>query len=194
MSHEYSLLKIEDLSVGTNIFDRVTLTLEFDLLFKSLNLANNFWTVSASQEYSLWQTFAQVLKMFKPCYIDFGVLPIFFFKLSAKNVCISGATPLIFHMSILSVSTNIFDTMTLFLSIFWHYFFKKRNEHIRRNHLANKGDGSKIWPGVKQWSHNELEAMKETFYGRRTRTTIVSTGYVYGEVKIRSFENKCYLF
>ena len=71
-------------------------------------------------------------------------------------------------------------------------FFLKRNEHIRRNHLANKGDGSKIWPGVKQWSHNELEALKETFYGRRTRTTIVSTGYVYGEVKIRSFENKCY--
>mgnify|MGYP003692055603 CR=1 FL=1 len=37
MSHEYSLLQIEDLSVGTNIFDLVTLTLEFDLLFKSLN-------------------------------------------------------------------------------------------------------------------------------------------------------------
>nr|XP_022343325.1 uncharacterized protein C5orf49-like [Crassostrea virginica] len=58
----------------------------------------------------------------------------------------------------------------------------KRNEHIRRNHLANKGDGSKIWPGVKQWSHNELEAMKETFYGRRTRTTIADNFSTYNRL------------
>ena len=31
--------------MGTNIFYPVTLTLEFDLIFK--NLANNFWIVSA---------------------------------------------------------------------------------------------------------------------------------------------------
>ena len=36
----------QDLSVGTNNFDLVTLTFEFDLLFKNLNHENNFWTVS----------------------------------------------------------------------------------------------------------------------------------------------------
>ena len=32
---------------GTIIFNPVTLTMEFDLFFKNINLANNFWTVSA---------------------------------------------------------------------------------------------------------------------------------------------------
>lgn len=53
-------------------------------------------------------------------------------------------------------------------------FLKQRTERIRRNHLATNGDGSKLWPGIKQWSSNELEAMKDSFYGKRTRTTVVS--------------------
>lgn len=53
-------------------------------------------------------------------------------------------------------------------------FFLQRTERIRRNHLAINGDGSKLWPGIKQWSSNELEAMKDSFYGKRTRTTVVS--------------------
>ena len=39
--------EIEDLSMGTIIFDLVTLTSEFDPLFDNFNLAYNFWTVSA---------------------------------------------------------------------------------------------------------------------------------------------------
>ena len=35
------------LSVGTIIFDPVTLTLEFDPFFENFNLANNFWKLSA---------------------------------------------------------------------------------------------------------------------------------------------------
>ena len=35
------------LCVGTNIFELVTLTFEFDLFFENFNLANNFLTVSA---------------------------------------------------------------------------------------------------------------------------------------------------
>lgn len=53
-------------------------------------------------------------------------------------------------------------------------FFLQRTERIRRNHLANNGDGSKLWSGIKQWSSNELESMKDSFYGKRTRTTVVS--------------------
>ena len=34
----------QDLSVGTNNFDLVTLTLTFDLLFKKLKLGDNFLT------------------------------------------------------------------------------------------------------------------------------------------------------
>ena len=37
----------ETFSVGTIIFDRVTLTLEFDPFFENINPANNFWTSSA---------------------------------------------------------------------------------------------------------------------------------------------------
>ena len=44
--------------VGTNIFYPVTLTLKFDLFLKNINLANNFWTVSARafifHMYILW--------------------------------------------------------------------------------------------------------------------------------------------
>lgn len=54
------------------------------------------------------------------------------------------------------------------------FFFLQRTERIRRNHLAIKGDGSKLWPGIKQWSSNELEAMKDSFYGKRNRTSVVS--------------------
>ena len=37
----------QDIFVGTNIFDPVTLTMEFGLLFENSNLVNNFSTVSA---------------------------------------------------------------------------------------------------------------------------------------------------
>ena len=43
ISHVYSLW--QDLSYHTVIFDLVTLTLKFDLLFKNFNLGHNFWTV-----------------------------------------------------------------------------------------------------------------------------------------------------
>ena len=42
-SHMYSLW--QDLSHYTIIFDLVTLTLKFDLLFKNFNLGHNLWTV-----------------------------------------------------------------------------------------------------------------------------------------------------
>ena len=45
ISHEYSLW--QDLSVGTNMFDPVTLTLEFGLLFENFHIADNLSTVSA---------------------------------------------------------------------------------------------------------------------------------------------------
>ena len=43
ISQVYSLW--QDLSYHTLIFDLVTLTLKFDLLFKNFNLGHNFWTV-----------------------------------------------------------------------------------------------------------------------------------------------------
>ena len=39
----------------TIIFDLMTLTLKFDLLFKNFNLGHNLWTVRDSTQYSLWQ-------------------------------------------------------------------------------------------------------------------------------------------
>ena len=43
IAHVYSLW--QDLSHHTTIFDLVTLTLKFDLLFKNLNFGYNLWTV-----------------------------------------------------------------------------------------------------------------------------------------------------
>ena len=40
--------------MSTNIFYPVTLTLDFDLLFKYWNLAHNFWTVSAKLSNVRW--------------------------------------------------------------------------------------------------------------------------------------------
>ncbi|XP_056001362.1 cilia- and flagella-associated protein 90-like [Ostrea edulis] len=54
-----------------------------------------------------------------------------------------------------------------------------RTENIRRNHLANKGDGSSLWPGIKQWSRNELEDKKDSYFGKRTRNTVVDTCSTY---------------
>ena len=45
---QISFSKWHDISMGTNRLNLVTLTLEFVLLFENFNLANNFWTVSAS--------------------------------------------------------------------------------------------------------------------------------------------------
>uniref|UniRef100_A0A8W8K0G6 Uncharacterized protein n=2 Tax=Magallana gigas TaxID=29159 RepID=A0A8W8K0G6_MAGGI len=58
----------------------------------------------------------------------------------------------------------------------------RRTERIRRNHLATNGDGSKLWPGIKQWSSNELEAMKDSFYGKRTRTTVADNFSTYNRL------------
>ena len=44
ISHECSLS--QDLFMGTKLFDLVTLTLVFDLLFKNFNLGYNIWMVS----------------------------------------------------------------------------------------------------------------------------------------------------
>lgn len=58
----------------------------------------------------------------------------------------------------------------------------RRTERIRRNHLANNGDGSKLWSGIKQWSSNELESMKDSFYGKRTRTTVADNFSTYNRL------------
>ena len=42
ISHVYSIW--QDLSHHTLIFDLVTLTLKFDLLFKNFNIGHNLWT------------------------------------------------------------------------------------------------------------------------------------------------------
>ncbi|XP_061162384.1 uncharacterized protein LOC133171613 [Saccostrea echinata] len=55
----------------------------------------------------------------------------------------------------------------------------QRTETIRLNHLANKGDGSKHWSGVKQWSRHELETLKDTFFGKRTRGTVADSFSTY---------------
>ena len=55
--------------MDSNIFDSVSLTLEFDLLFKNFNLAYNFWTVSAR---------ALIFHMIIPCDKTFQWVPLFF--------------------------------------------------------------------------------------------------------------------
>ena len=55
--------------MDTIIFDPVTLTLEFDLLFKNFNLVNNFWTVSSK---------ALIFHMSIPCDKTFQWVPLFF--------------------------------------------------------------------------------------------------------------------
>ena len=60
----------------------LTLTLEFDLLFKNFNLANNFWTVSARalifhMSIPCYKTFPWVYHYFLPYDIDLRVWPIF---------------------------------------------------------------------------------------------------------------------
>ncbi|KAJ8303554.1 hypothetical protein KUTeg_019950 [Tegillarca granosa] len=55
----------------------------------------------------------------------------------------------------------------------------KRTERIRKNHLATKGDGSAYWPGIQQWSRNELDDLKSSCYGKRTRTTIADVSTTY---------------
>jgi hypothetical protein len=66
----------------------------------------------------------------------------------------------------------------LYLICVIHIF--QRIDNIRRNHLANRGNGSSIWPGIKKWSRNEMDAMKDTYCGKRTRNTVVKLNlYIY---------------
>ena len=90
---------------GSIIFDLVTLTLEFDLLFKNLDLANNFWIVSAR---------ALIFHMSIPYDKTFAWFPLFHylvtltreFDLLFKNLDLAynfwtvSARALIVHMSI----------------------------------------------------------------------------------------------
>ena len=55
--------------MDTIVFDPVTLTLEFDLLFKNFNLANIFWILSAR---------ALIFRMSIPCDKTFQWVPLFF--------------------------------------------------------------------------------------------------------------------
>ncbi|KAK3086588.1 hypothetical protein FSP39_020713 [Pinctada imbricata] len=55
----------------------------------------------------------------------------------------------------------------------------KRTEMIRRNHLVTKGDGSAHWPGIKTWSKHQLQDMKDTFCGKRTRPTVADVSGTY---------------
>lgn len=86
-----------------------------------------------------------------------------------KHLNIGYILPLIHPPSQIYTGTVLLENMNCRI-----FFFLQRTERIRRNHLAINGDGSKLWPGIKQWSSNELEAMKDSFYGKRTRTTVVS--------------------
>ena len=54
---------------GYHFFDHVTLTFEFDLLFKNLNLAKNFRIASA---------IASIFHMSIPCDKTFLLVPLFF--------------------------------------------------------------------------------------------------------------------
>ncbi|KAL5021436.1 hypothetical protein ScPMuIL_000591 [Solemya velum] len=46
-----------------------------------------------------------------------------------------------------------------------------REERITKRHLANLGNTSVHWPGVRMWS-KELESAKTSFFGKRTRKTV----------------------
>ena len=64
ISHVYSLW--QDLSYHTIIFDLVTLTLKFDLLFKNFNLGHNLWTMRDR---------ALIFHMCIPCDNTFYIIP-----------------------------------------------------------------------------------------------------------------------
>ena len=64
ISQVYFLL--QDLSHHTIIFDLVTLTLEFDILFKNFNLGHNLWTVRDR---------AFIFHMCIPCDKTFRIIP-----------------------------------------------------------------------------------------------------------------------
>ena len=66
ISHVYSLW--QDLSFHTKIFDLVTLTLKFDLLFKNFNLGHNLWT---------FRDRALIFLMCIPCDKTFHIIPKF---------------------------------------------------------------------------------------------------------------------
>ena len=64
ISHVYSLL--QDLLHHATIFDLVTLTWKFDLLFKNFNLGHNLWTVGDR---------AFIFHMCIPCDKIFHIIP-----------------------------------------------------------------------------------------------------------------------
>ena len=67
----------QDLSVGINSFELLTLTLEFDLLLENFNFAYNFRTVSAR---------ASIFHTTSPCDKTFGGTIFFNFVTFDKNV------------------------------------------------------------------------------------------------------------
>ena len=74
-------VKTPDNPLGTIIFYPVTLTLEFDPFFENINLADNFWTVSARtlifhMNIPCDKTFPWA-PSFSPCGLDLGVWTIF---------------------------------------------------------------------------------------------------------------------
>ena len=102
ISHIHSLW--QDLSSDTNIFYLVTLTLDFDLLLKTLTLAITFeWCVIGSQ-YST-HIFLETrpffwYQHFLPCDLDLGVWPIFKNFNLGYNFWMVGDRAFIFHMYI----------------------------------------------------------------------------------------------
>ena len=78
--------------MGTIIFYTMTLTLELDLLFEKLNLANNFGTVSA-RVFLVYQQFC-------PCDLDLGIWPTFEYFNLINNISIMSSRALLIHTNI----------------------------------------------------------------------------------------------
>ena len=78
--------------MGTIIFYTMTLTLELDLLFEKINLANNFGTVSA-------RVF-RVYQQFWPCDLDLGIWPTFEYFNLINNISIMSSRALLIHTNI----------------------------------------------------------------------------------------------
>ena len=121
---------------GLHYLDLVTLTLEFDILLKKINLAYNFWIVGVR---------ALIFHMTIPCYNNFPWVPLFFtlwpwpwsmthflknFNLG-YNIWTVGARALIFQMSIPCDRTLFFAGTIIFypvtLALEFDPFFKNLN-------------------------------------------------------------------
>ena len=90
--------------MSTIIFYTMTLTLEFDLLYENLNLANIFGTVSARvlifHMSLLVARLFRVYQQFWPCDLDLGVWLTFEYFNLINNIWIMSARALLIHMSI----------------------------------------------------------------------------------------------